>query len=218
MNANRLLKVGICVIAGAAAGLAVYNSVKRGFSSNDVSIAGNGIEPKPDLQQFGGGDPFKVQSSSSQIATMPGCNQRPYQVGDEYRLDLTPPTQQLVPQQAETKEETKTDILQKGLCSAVNACMVVVAAAQCISGIAEGINRIRAIFKDGGNNNGMMQSQYCNYQGGYCGNIVPQGINMGNGQYWYRINPYGIDTRNPQVYNTQCFGGYNNNIQNKYII
>lgn len=32
MNANRLLKVGICVIAGAAAGLAVYNSVKRGFS------------------------------------------------------------------------------------------------------------------------------------------------------------------------------------------
>mgnify|MGYP006874772463 CR=1 FL=1 len=113
MNANRLLKVGICVIAGAAAGLAVYNSVKRGFSSSDVSIAGNGMGPKPDLQQFGGGDPFKVQSNSSQIATMPGCNQRPYQVGDEYRLDLTPPTQQLVPQQAETKEETKTDIKNK---------------------------------------------------------------------------------------------------------
>lgn len=193
MNINKALKFGVCLLAGVATGVAVFKTVKVGFDGfNEVK--------KPENNANNNG--YRRNLSDNPLIIIPNFEgqKKLQEQGDNNNL----PSQ---PTQEPVQEESKGSIINKGLKSAVKACGMVTAAAQCVSDIADSISRVSSLFRGEPqpynpiNNYGM---------GGYPSQQYPyqQGVSMGNGQVWYRVNPVLIDARpgNPNYY--QYYNNY----------
>lgn len=194
MNINKALKFGVCLLAGVATGVAVFKTVKVGFDGfNEVK--------KPENNANNNG--YRRNLSDNPLIIIPNFEgqKKLQEQGDNNNNFPSQPTQEPM------QEESKGSIINKGLKSAVKACGMVTAAAQCVSDIADSISRVSSLFRGEPqpynpiNNYGM---------GGYPSQQYPyqQGVSMGNGQVWYRVNPVLIDARpgNPNYY--QYYNNY----------
>lgn len=198
MNFNKALKFGICLLAGAATGMAVFKTVKVGFSEFDE------IKKKPESKP--GNNGYRRNLSDNPLIIIPNFEGQKQQEAENNNQNQQLPNTVT----KEPKPESKGEIVNKGLKSAVKACGMVTAAAQCVSEIADSISRVSALFKGQqvpqpgyGYGYGNPMNNYGCYSNQY-----QQGVNMGNGQVWYRVNPVLVDARlgNPNYY--QCYNNY----------
>lgn len=184
MSYNKALKVGICLAAGAAAGFAVYKTVKVGFDRTEKLRE---IDKQRALSNVA------VATADAQTGVFsPGNPGAAMGVTPQRALEIAQSNPAL-------REETKGEIIHNGLNSAASACQVVHAAAQCVSGIADSVSRMSTMF-----NNDPNQAYYnncCNNFNNFGGFNQP--LNIGNGQTWYRTNPFIVDARpcNPSYQN-----------------
>lgn len=183
---NKFLKMGICALAGAAAGFAVYKTVKIGFDKAD--------ESRKVLQEAA------EKRLAVAVAEMEAIKQNP----NSTALQNTESIKKVEDAKNDRylKEESKGDIIHHGAKTAAIACGAVNVAAQCVSGIADSISQMANVIH--GNN---ISPMFGNGYAGFNNGNYNQQINMSNGQTWLRVSPFVVDTR---PYNPGYQDYYNN--------